>query len=164
MGCGKTKIGTLLAQRLNRPFVDTDETIIEESGKSINEIFEKQGEKTFRKMERKVIDCLSKTDGCVVSLGGGSVIDPENWQSISSSGITITLSYPPEILAARLERKKDRPLLNRASGIDRLNLIRDMLKEREPYYRRAELILHMNREIDPQTVAEMILFYLKESK
>jgi shikimate kinase len=162
MGCGKTKIGTLLARSLRRPFIDTDAVIVDESGLSINEIFDRSGEQGFREIERDVIGRVSRMEASVVSLGGGAVLFPENWDAVSKSGITIALSYPPEILAARLERKKDRPLLKEADGNQRIELIRNMLSAREPYYRRADLVLHLNREIAPQAVAGMLLHYLKE--
>jgi shikimate kinase len=162
MGCGKTKIGILLARSLRRPFIDTDAVIIEETGLSINEIFESSGEKGFREIERDVIGRISQKDANVVSLGGGSVILPENWDAVSRSGITIALSYPPEILAARLERKKDRPLLKDVAGNERIELIKNMLSVREPFYRRADLVLHINREIAPKAVTNMLLHYLKE--
>ena len=162
MGCGKTKIGILLARSLRRAFIDTDAVIVEETGLSINEIFERSGEKGFREIERDVIGRISRKDAKVVSLGGGSVILPENWDAVSRSGITIALSYPPEILAARLEQKKDRPLLKDVERNERIEFIRNMLSVREPFYRRADLVLHLNREIAPQAVTDMLLHYLKE--
>jgi shikimate kinase len=161
MGSGKTRVGKLLADSLRRPFIDTDAHIVEETGFSINALFEKKGEAGFREIERNVIRCLADTDGCVISLGGGSVIHPENWENIVRSGVTVALSYPPEILAARLERKKDRPLLNDADESRRLDRIRTLLAEREPYYRRADLVLHLNREIGPEAVTNMIRKYLE---
>jgi shikimate kinase len=162
MGCGKTKIGGLLARSLARPFIDTDAVIIEETGSSINDLFKSEGEKGFREIEKDVISRISKTRASVVSLGGGSVLLPENWNAVSGSGITVALSYPPEILAARLERKKDRPLLNDLNGTERVEYIRGMLSVRDPYYRRADLLLHLNHEIAPQALAEMLLHYLRE--
>jgi shikimate kinase len=161
MGSGKTRVGRILAESLRRPFIDTDAHIVEETGLSINALFEKKGEAGFREIERNVIRCLADTEGCVISLGGGSVIHPDNWGNIVRSGITIALSYPPEILAARLERKKDRPLLNHAGESQRMDLIRSLQAERDPYYRRADLVLHMNREIDPEAVADMIRRYVE---
>ncbi|HEX9934837.1 MAG TPA: shikimate kinase, partial [bacterium] len=105
MGCGKTKIGSLLAKRLDLPFLDTDTLIVEESGMTINAIFQSEGEAGFREREKRVIERLAKLDKVVVALGGGAVVDPGNWKSISESGTTIALSYPPEIIATRLERK-----------------------------------------------------------
>lgn len=162
MGCGKTKIGSLLAKELNRPFIDTDEKIMEETGLTINEIFKQYGEKGFREIEKNVIRALAQTRGCIISLGGGSVIHPENWANITQSGITITLSYPPEVLANRLEHKTDRPLLNETTGAQRLERIREMLQMRAPYYQRADLVLHLNREVEPEVVAHMLIEFLKE--
>lgn len=162
MGCGKTKIGGLLARSLSRPFIDTDAVIVEETGSSINDLFRSKGEKGFREIEKDVISRISKTRASVVSLGGGSVLLPENWDAVSASGTTVALSYPPEILAARLERKKDRPLLNDLTGNERVEFIRGLLSVREPFYRRADLLLHLNREIAPQAVTEMLLRYLRE--
>jgi shikimate kinase len=162
MGCGKTKIGGLLAKSLSRPFIDTDEVIVEETGCSINDLFKNRGEKGFREIEKDVISRISKTRTAVISLGGGSVLIPENWDAVSGSGITVALSYPPEILAARLERKKDRPLLKDVPGSERVEFIRGLLSVREPYYRRADLLLHLNREIAPQALTGMLLHYLRE--
>ncbi len=161
MGSGKTKVGKRLAKLLRRPFVDTDAHIVKEIGLSINEIFEKKGEAGFREIERNVIQCLSETDGCVISLGGGAVLHPENWENITRSGITIALSYPAEILAARLAGKKDRPLLDQASESERLDRIRELLAKREPYYRRANFFLHLNHEIAANAVADIIFQYLE---
>ncbi|MBN2202264.1 shikimate kinase [bacterium] len=161
MGSGKTRVGRILADFLRRPFIDTDAHIEEETGLSINALFEKKGEAGFREIERNVIRCLADTRRCVISLGGGSVIHPENWEAIVRSGTTIALSYPPEILAGRLERKKDRPLLNQAGDHQRMEIIRTLMTEREPYYRRADLVLHLNREIDPEAVADMIRRYVE---
>lgn len=161
MGSGKTRVGRILADSLRRPFIDTDAHIVEETGLSINALFERKGEAGFREIERKVIRCLADTRGCVISLGGGSVMHPENWENIVRSGTTVALSYPAEILAGRLERKKDRPLLNRAGESGRMDLIRTLMAEREPYYRRADFVLHLNREIDAEAVADMIRRYVE---
>lgn len=162
MGCGKTVIGSLLAKALNRPFIDTDEKIMEATGLTINEIFKRYGEKGFREIEKNVIREIAQTQGCIISLGGGSVINPENWANITQSGITITLSYPPEILAHRLEHKTDRPLLNETSGTQRLERIKELLAIRTPYYQRADLVLHLNREVEPEVVTQMLIEFLKD--
>jgi shikimate kinase len=161
MGCGKTRVGELLARRLCRPFVDTDGTIEREAGRSIEAIFADRGEREFRDMESNVIRCLSTTDGCVVSLGGGAVLRPENWEVITGSGITVTLSYPAEILAGRLESETNRPLLKGLSAAARLERIRSLLLEREPFYRRADLVLHLNRDLPAEGVAAMVAEFVK---
>jgi shikimate kinase len=164
MGCGKTKIGSLLANRIDFPFIDTDKRVAEESGMSIVEIFEKEGETSFRSKEKELIEHISKLTGHVVSLGGGTVVNPENWEKISGSGITITLSYPPEIIASRLEKKSDRPLLNRYSGPEKIQHISALMEKRNPYYNKADMVLHLNREAEPNRVVETLLGYLKGQK
>jgi shikimate kinase len=77
--------------------------------------------------------------------------------------MTVTLSYPPEILAARLEKKSDRPLLNETEGNTRLVKIIELLNKRESYYRRADLILHLNKEVPADWVAETLIGYMKGS-
>lgn len=160
MGSGKTKIGSLLARKLNRPFWDTDAKIVEESGMSIVEIFDKEGESGFRLREKDLIERISKLNGNIVSLGGGTILNPENWLNISQSGITVSLSYPPEIIDARLERKKDRPLLNQFTGAERIQRIASLLEARNPYYRKADVILHFNKEVAPEQVVEALSGYL----
>lgn len=163
MGCGKSKVGRLLAEKLDWPFLDTDNCIVKDAGMSIPEIFEQMGEPHFRQLEKKCIKKITRLNGHVISLGGGATIDPENWKRISQSGMTISLSYPPKILAARLEKKSDRPLLNKTNGDERLIKIIELLEKRESYYRRADLILHLNKEVSADRVAETLFGYVKGS-
>jgi shikimate kinase len=163
MGCGKTKVGNLLAKKLGWSFLDSDDCIVRDAGLSIPEIFEQKGESYFRKLEKKCIKTISRLNGHVIALGGGAILDPENWEHISRSGMTVTLSYPPEILAARLEKKSDRPLLNETKGNARLIKIIDLLEKRESYYRRADLIIHLNKEVPADRVAETLIGYVKGS-
>lgn len=161
MGCGKTKIGSLLADRLGLPYMDTDSQIVEESGMSIVDIFEKEGEPSFRLKEKQLIERMARQTGTVVSLGGGAVVDPENWRLIAGSGITIALSYPPEIIASRLAKTEDRPLLNRYAGPERIQRISSMMEARNPYYRKADMVLHLNHEAEPERVVQTLIGYLQ---
>ena len=163
MGCGKSKVGRIIAQKLGWPFLDTDDCIVEEAELTIPEIFEQMGEPHFRELEKNCIEKVASLNGHVISLGGGAIIDPENWEHICRSGMTVTLSYPPEILAARLEKKSDRPLLNETEGKSRLIKIIDLLNKRESYYRRADLVLHLNKEVPADRVAETLIGYMKGS-
>jgi shikimate kinase len=137
--------------------------IARETDMSIPEIFESRGESEFRRLEKNCIQCISHLNHTVVSLGGGSVLDPENWKSISSSGRTITLSYPAKILAARLVNLNDRPLLSSTQDDNRLQRIESLLAERKSYYHRADLILHFNRDVPAEHVVSAITGYLGKS-
>lgn len=160
MGCGKSLVGELLAHRLKHPFLDTDETIVRETGMSIPDIFEKQGEPVFRQLEKSCITRVSKQRGLVVALGGGAVLDLENWKKIFESGITITLSYPPHILASRLASEENRPLLKNTQNPSRLDRISALMKQREPAYMKADLVIHLNREISPEQIVDTLIGYL----
>ena len=75
MGSGKTTICKLLAEKLNVNFEDLDEMITVEYGLSINEIFSKYGETTFRSAES---NALISSTGNVISCGGGIILDKKN--------------------------------------------------------------------------------------
>ena len=161
MCCGKTRVGKLLANRLDWPFIDTDDCIVGETGLTIPEIFEQKGEPVFRQLEKKWIKKISQFQMHVVALGGGAVVDSENWEIISKSGLTITLSYPPEIFELRLSRKADRPLMNNADEESRLSRIHSLLKKREAFYKQADLIVHLNKEVEAEQVAEMLYGFIR---
>ena len=96
----------------------------------------------------------------VISLGGGAVLNPENWERLSRSGITVCLSYPSEIIDQRLARKTDRPLVKENTPEARLTRIKDLMSQREAIYRKANLMLHLNIETDAENVADAIAGYL----
>ena len=156
MGCGKSTIGKLLSQTMNMPFIDTDTWIVQDNDMPITTIFTQYGEAAFRSMEKEVIYKIGRLTGYVVALGGGAVMDPENWECIHSSGLTITLSYPVEVIEARIRKNRKRPLLNQKSDRDRMKHIVQLLELRNPVYQKADLILHFNKEWPRETVASMI--------
>lgn len=121
-GCGKTTIGTALAQRLNRPFVDADEQIISLAGKSIPEIFAQDGEDAFRAWETKALDTLGKQSGLVIATGGGCVTRQENYPLLHQNGTIVCLQRD-----LRLLPKDGRPLSQR-------NSLEAMYQARRPLY------------------------------
>jgi shikimate kinase len=160
MGCGKSTIGKYLAERLDLPFIDTDDVIVRQNNMSISELFAKYGETTFRSIEKNVIQDVSGLSGHVVALGGGAILDPQNWDCIVSSGTTITLSYPPEIIEKRSRKKNQRPLLNQKCSEERLRRIVDLLQIRNPIYQKADLVIHLNEELPKNAVAAILETYL----
>ena len=112
MAAGKSKVGQLLAAKLEWNYIDTDTEIEKQAGLTITEIFEVKGESSFRNLESEVIDRVSKLDKHVISLGGGAIIDKTNWQKILNSGTTIRIQASPKVVSARTFGKKNRPLLN----------------------------------------------------
>jgi 3-dehydroquinate synthase len=131
MGTGKTTVGQLIAQRLGRPFVDTDAWIEARAGKSVAAIFAEDGEDRFRAWEAEACTALSEPNGLIIATGGWTLGPATNRELIEQGGCVICLTAEPEALLSRLNTHHDRPLL---TGDDRAARIRALLKEREPVY------------------------------
>lgn len=158
MASGKSRTGRALADRLGRPFVDTDVVIVERAGKSINEIFEQDGEAKFREMERNIIaEIVQRETPHTISLGGGALTQPENLALIKKSGTIIRLWAKPEVLSERIGRKNTRPLLANLSDEERLEKIKVMLKEREKNYAHADFSVESSNEYSENHVIEKIV-------
>ncbi len=116
MGSGKTTIGRVLAERLSLPFVDTDDVIVADTGRSIEELFD-EGEEVFRAAERDAIARVAGSRASVVATGGGAVLDAGNIAAMRDSGTTVLLTAHPRVLADRTARATGRPLLAGAADI-----------------------------------------------
>ena len=97
-GCGKSSIGQALANTLHRPFIDADAEIVRRVGCSIPEIFAKDGEPGFRKIESAVLADLGKASGTILATGGGCITRPENYPSLHQNGRIVWLMRPLELL------------------------------------------------------------------
>ncbi|MBN1352684.1 shikimate kinase [candidate division KSB1 bacterium] len=156
MGTGKTTVGRHLAAKLNRKFVDTDDLIVEKAHLPIADIFARFGEAYFRGIERDVIRQAVEMTPAVIALGGGAVCDPENWQAIRASGITVTLNCQPAIIVERLQKDQSRPLLNSATD-DKLIQIERLLRQRLPFYKRADYFLEIEGNEPGEQIAGRII-------
>lgn len=160
MGCGKSTIGKILAKQIAFPYLDTDELIVQRHGMSIPDIFTRYGEADFRRMEKSIIQYISGLNRHVVALGGGAVLDPENWNLITGTGITIMLSYPAEIIRDRLSSKNDRPLINSFKMDERLKRIENLLQIRNRIYFKADLVIHLNSNLPKSKVVSMLKSFI----
>ena len=97
-GCGKSTIGTLLAEKLGRTLADADEKIISLAGKSIPEIFAQDGEPTFRDWETKALTELGKQSGLVIATGGGCVTQKRNYPLLHQNGYLVWLERDCSVL------------------------------------------------------------------
>jgi len=112
MGTGKSTVGKLLAEKLNRPYVDTDEEIVRRIGMSIPEMFQRDGEDRFRHIERRMCRFLAAQGGYVISTGGGMLVDESNRDVMLASGFVVCLNATTDSIAERLKADKtERPLL-----------------------------------------------------
>jgi len=133
MGSGKSTVGRLLADRLGRPFYDTDAIIERSSGSSIAEIFEHSGEAAFRERERAAIAEVAVAPSGVVAAGGGAVLDVLNVDAMKASGSVVLLTADAGILAARVAGAADRPLLSESGDRG----LRAIERARAAFYRAA---------------------------
>jgi len=144
MGVGKTSIGRRLAQRLQIPFVDADQEIVDAAGLSIPEIFEKFGEAHFRDGERRVIARLFDGKRKIIATGGGAFINEETRALMLERAIVIWLDADIDTLVERTARKGDRPLL--ANG-DAREILTKLAQDRNPLYAQAHV--HVKSQSTP---------------
>jgi shikimate kinase len=139
MGTGKSTVGQIVASMLHFRFVDTDELIEGMAGKRISEIFTTEGEARFREYERQVVEQLKTLQGAVISTGGGLVTKPENLASLKEHALVVCLWCSPETIFRRVGHQSHRPLLRVENPLER---IRELLNERAPAYRQADVLLN----------------------
>ena len=154
MGAGKTTIGRSLAKRLQLGFVDTDKEIEARTGVSIPTIFEIEGEDGFRKREAQIIAEYAATSGLVVATGGGAVLRPENRENMKSSGFVIYLNVPPQTLWERTRHDRNRPLLQVADPLLKLN---QLFAIRDPLYREVAHLIVDGSRMSAQGVLQYLL-------
>jgi shikimate kinase len=112
MGTGKTTVGRLVAEKLNRSFIDTDEEIVRRTGRTIPDIFQYEGEANFRHIERRMTRFLAAQQGLVIATGGGMLVDESNRDVMLASGLVICLTAVPDAILHRLKSDPiERPLL-----------------------------------------------------
>lgn len=158
MGAGKSTIGARCADRLARPFVDTDRIVEAQTGQSVAEIFTSGGEATFRSLEHQAVaDACASPQPLVISCGGGAVLDPENRKQMRAAGVVVWLRAAPAVLARRVHPNlADRPLLP-ATGVqqelERLTELRGAAYEG---------VAHIAVDTDGRTIQETVDAVLAE--
>ena len=164
MGSGKSIIGKDLSKYSKLKFYDTDKEIELITKKSINEIFEKDGESYFRKNEEKICLNLLTKNNCIISLGGGSIINKNIRKAINQNSYSIYLEVKLDNLENRLKSSKKRPLLNKNSN--NKETLENLYNQRRKFYEKADFIV--NNDNDKSQVLEKIKFklnsYAKENK
>ena len=154
MGAGKTTVGSRLARRLDRPFVDSDVQVERRSSRTVRQIFETEGEAAFRALESEALaEALASEEPSVIAAAGGTVLDPVNRQRMKQGGTVVFLEAPPDALAPRVGGDDHRPLL----GDDPAAALQKMHEARRQLYEDvADHIVDVARHA-PDAIVDQIL-------
>jgi shikimate kinase len=155
MGTGKSSVGRLAAQMLQFTFLDTDQVVESQAGKTISAIFAEDGEPVFRDWERRVAGELGAQEKLVIATGGGLPAQEGNLDLLKQHALVVCLWAPAELIWERVRHASHRPLLQ---DPDPLSKIRLLLAAREPYYRQADVLVNTEwrsvREVAQHVVHE----------
>lgn len=152
MGAGKSACGRLLARRLGRCFVETDDMIVARDGRPIPEIFRQGGEATFRRLETEAVEALRLKSGDVIATGGGLPCREGRMETLLGLGTVIWLRGDLEELLARARRTGQRPMLDGRTAEE----LEALHRAREPYYARAHLTVDTAGQGVDQVVARIL--------
>lgn len=142
MGSGKTTIGRYVAKDLGWRFIDMDDYVESRIGCTISDYFARHGEAAFRKAEAEAVRCLVKEEKAVIATGGGSPCFEGNMDVMRRGGLTIYIEVSPANLAGRLmTARAKRPILANKTDEELEAFIAAQLKAREPFYRRAAMVV-----------------------
>lgn len=162
MGVGKTKIGSIVARRLGRVFLDTDLMVEARARKTVAALFAEEGEESFRQLEHEAVaEAANRTDA-VVSLGGGAIAGARNREVIQRSGVLVCIDADVETIMTRVSRREDRPLLAGLSPEARRARIESLLAERTPFYACADVRVTSTETRPAEATAEILLSRLEE--
>ncbi len=139
MSAGKSVAARHLARLLHLEFADSDEEIETRTSVDVPFIFEKEGEKGFRKREVKVIDELSQREGVVLATRGGAIAAPESRSRLGARGFMVYLHTTVRQQLERTQRGRERPLLENG---DKEKVPQELMDQRDPLYREiSDLII-----------------------
>ena len=157
MGVGKSALGRRVAKELDYQFIDSDQSIENKCGRPISEIFKNEREASFRQYELEFIQSGHPSSRCVVSCGGGLVIQDGMKELLKDKGVVICLFASLETIIERISRNSDRPLINVSNPETR---IRELFAERESVYMKSGPCI----STEGRTIAEVVRHILRTYK
>lgn len=153
MGAGKSFIGKMLADRLSRNLIDTDEYIINWKSKSIPDIFKECGEDGFREIEHEAIVKLSSQVGVIISLGGGAATRKPNVDAMKTSGKVVLLDSSFDVCYERISGDSNRPIVMQKTKDE----LRELYNARMPIYSEASDVIIKTDGKTPQQIVDEII-------
>jgi len=163
MGAGKTAVGKVLSRKLHMLFFDQDALIAASTGKTPAEIFAEHGENYFRSIEASVLkDQISRAEQpFILATGGGCPCFFNNMELMILAGVTVYLKVSPSLLLSRLSSETvKRPLLDGRLPGDLRRFIEDTLLIREPFYKKASIVIEIDKAQSTDVVASRIIHTL----
>lgn len=142
MGSGKTYWGNAWSQQSGLPFFDIDDIVENEQEKTIAQIFAEDGEDHFRNLETTVLRSFTDREDVIIATGGGTACYNDNITWMNENGTSVYLKSSPQKILNRLTSETEkRPLIKDLSSEELLFYITEKIKEREPFYNDAKIIL-----------------------
>lgn len=155
MGTGKSTVGHGVAHQLGFDFIDTDHLVESRAGKTIADIFAQDGEAAFRGLERQVVEDLGQRDRTVIATGGGLGANLDHLASLKRHALIVCLWTTADVIWERVRHQTHRPLLRVP---DPLGRIRELLAQREPFYRHADVLVNTG----PRQLRDVIQHVVRE--
>ncbi len=159
-GTGKSLVAKEVARGLKWDFLDTDDEIVKQTGKPIAEIFRQDGEDKFRELERETIRKVCQQKQTVIAIGGGAIVDPQNYELLAKTGLIVCMEAKPKTIYERLFREaayspetEVRPLLANDNPLER---IRQLKASRQPYYANVDWTINTDNLNISQVAEEVI--------
>ena len=159
-GAGKTTVGNLLARSLKAPFYELDALIEKDTGLSLREIFDLEGENYYRAVEEKVLERVLKKAPGVVAAGGGLVMNPTSLLRLKLHSFMVWLQASPETLIARVRAGKDEQRLSAHPDVRKQ--LQAILDRRTPHYAQADLVVNTTNK-SAEAIAKTILDAFRNS-
>jgi shikimate kinase len=158
MGAGKTTVGSRLARRMDRPFVDSDVQVEQRTARTVREIFETDGEAAYRVLESEVLaEALVSEEPAVIAAAGGTILDANNRRRMKECGTVVFLQARPRDLLPRVGGQDHRPLLRD----DPAAVLKQMDEVRRPLYEEtADFVIDVSSG-GPDQVVDKILKLVK---
>jgi shikimate kinase len=143
MGCGKTHWGRLLSEKLQLPFFDLDDAIVEQEEKPVTAIFEEEGEEYFRLLEKDVLHMITEShESFIMACGGGTPCYYNNIDYMKRQGTTIWINCSVQCLFQRLVKEREkRPLIKDLTDDGLRSYIQKKYASRKIFYEQASIIL-----------------------
>ena len=158
MGVGKSTVGKALSQITGRKYLDTDQIIEDQEGQTVQALFESKGEPAFRELENKALHKAALERNAIISLGGGTLMAPENLNSTLAAGTLIYLSAQEQTLEKRIsEQGTPRPLLAGLDSTGRLEKIKTLMTQRSGTYDRANYSISTENKTALEVAEEILI-------